>query len=126
MLIIYPSIRGEDFPDYDNKSTWNLLHTYINSHSQTIIDEYPRNGLQAITIFQYQCDNMNFSNKSRYNRLFQLLMHKGGESEINYIKRLQNTKALEILVENTFFEDQRMHTSLDNFHKRARYSDCRP
>ena len=40
-------------------------------------------------------------------------IHKGGESEINYIKIFQNFKALEISVGNSYSEDQLMHTFLD-------------
>ena len=39
---------------------------------------------------------MNFSDQNRYNRMFQQVVHKGGKSIINYIKRFKNAKALEI------------------------------
>ena len=56
MLIIdYPSIRGEVFPDYARNSTWDLLRTYIDANIQRLIDEYPGYGVQAITILQPQC-----------------------------------------------------------------------
>ena len=42
----YPSIKGKYLPDYAKKATWNLFHTYIDSHSPTFIDEYPVDGLQ--------------------------------------------------------------------------------
>ena len=46
MLIMdYPSIRGEDLPDYSKTSTWNLLNVYIYANSQILIDEYPGNGV---------------------------------------------------------------------------------
>ena len=77
LLIKYPSIRGEAFTDYAKKDTWNLLHTYINAHSQISIDEYPGYGVQAITIFQSQCENMTSADQRRYNRLFQKVIHKG-------------------------------------------------
>ena len=38
LLMGYPSIRGEDLPYYDRNYTWNLLHAYIDAHSQTLID----------------------------------------------------------------------------------------
>ena len=44
-------------------------------------------------------------------------MHKGGESEINYIKRFYNSKALKISVGNISSEDQLMNTFLENFQK---------
>ena len=38
-----------------------------------------------------------FSHQNRYNRMFhQVVLHKGGESEINYIKIFKNAKAVEI------------------------------
>ena len=47
MLIMdYPSIRGEYLPDNDKKSTWNLLHAYIDENRQRLIDEYPGYGVQ--------------------------------------------------------------------------------
>ena len=37
---------------------------------------------------------MTFADKSRYENIFQQVTHKGGESEMNYINRFQNTQAL--------------------------------
>ena len=71
-------IKREKFTDCDKNSTWNLLHAYIYSHSQRLIDEYPGYGLQDITRFQSQCAKMIFSKQIRYNRLFQKLIQKGG------------------------------------------------
>ena len=65
---------------------------------------------------------MTFSAKSRYDRTFQQVTHKGGESAINYIKRSQNSQALPVSVGNTYSEDQLMHTFLDNFHQGGKYS----
>ena len=101
-LMDYPSIRGKDFLYYAKKATWDLLHGYVDAHSQRLIDEYPGDGVQVITIFQFQCANMTFSDKSRYNILFQKVMHKGEDSEINYIKIFQHYKALVILVGNIY------------------------
>ena len=60
---------------------------------------------------------MAFSDKSRYDRTFQQVTHKGGESVINYINRFQNTQALSASIGNSYAEDQIMHTFLDNFHQ---------
>ena len=65
---------------------------------------------------------MNFSDKSRYDRNFQKVTHKGGESAINYIKRFQYAHALSVSVGNSYSEDQRMHTFMDNFHQGGKYS----
>ena len=48
VLMDYPSIRGEDLPDFAKTATWNLFHAYIYVHSQISIDECPRDGVQAI------------------------------------------------------------------------------
>ena len=65
---------------------------------------------------------MIFSDKSRYDRTFQQVTHKGGESAINYINIFQNTHALSVLVGNSYSEDQLMHIFLDNFHQGGKYS----
>ena len=65
---------------------------------------------------------MNFSDKSRYDRTFQQVTHKGGESAINYIKRLQNARALSVSVGNSYSEDQLMQKFMDNFHQGGKYS----
>ena len=58
---------------------------------------------------------MNFSDQTRYNRPFQKVLHKGGESAINYMKIFHNSKALEILLGNSYANDKLMHAFLDNF-----------
>ena len=65
---------------------------------------------------------MTFADKIRYDRTFRQVTHKGGESEINYIKRFQNVHALSVSVVNSYSEDQIMHTFLDNFHQSGKYS----
>ena len=65
---------------------------------------------------------MTFAEKSRYARTFQQVTHKGGESAINYIKRFQNAQALSVSVGNSYYEDQIMHTFLDNFQQSGKYS----
>ena len=65
---------------------------------------------------------MTFADKSRYNRTFQQVTHKGGESTINYIKRFQNAQALSVSVGNSYSGDQIMHTFMDNFKQSRKYS----
>ena len=65
---------------------------------------------------------MTFADKSRYDRTFQHVTHKGAESAINYIKSFQNVHALSVSVGNSYSEDQLMHTFLDNFHQSGKYS----
>ena len=66
---------------------------------------------------QSHCENMTFADKSTYDRTFQQVTHKGGESAINYIKRFHNAQELSVSVGNSYSEDQIMHTFLDNFQK---------
>ena len=65
---------------------------------------------------------MTFADKSRYDKTFQQVTHKGGESAISYIKRFQNAHALSVSAGNRYSEDQIMHTFLDNFHRGGKYS----
>ena len=65
---------------------------------------------------------MTFADKSRYDRTFQQVTHKGGESAINYIRRFQNAHVLSISVGNSYSEDQLMHIFLDNFEDVGKYS----
>ena len=65
---------------------------------------------------------MNFDDKSRYDRTFHQVTHKGGEFAINYIKISQNAHALSISLGNSYCEDQLMHTFLNNFHQGGKYS----
>ena len=71
---------------------------------------------------QSHCANITFADKSRYDRTFQQVTHKGGESAINCIKRFQNAQALSVSVGNSYSEDQIMHTFLDNLHQSGKYS----
>ena len=65
---------------------------------------------------------MTFVDKSRYDRTFQQVTHKGGESAINYIKRFHNAQSFSVLAVNSYSEDQIMHTFMDNFHQSGKYS----
>ena len=65
---------------------------------------------------------MTFPDKSRYDRTFQQVTHKGAESAIDYIKRFQNAHALSVSVGNIYSEDQLMHTFIENFHQGGEYS----
>ena len=111
----YPSIREEELPDYAKNATWNLFHAYMDEHSQILIDVCLGYGVQVISILKSQCENMTFSGESRYTRVFQKVVHKGGGSEINYIKIFHNAKTLEISVGNSYTEDKMMHNLLEDF-----------
>ena len=60
---------------------------------------------------------MTIADKSRYDRTFQQVTHKEGESAINYIERYKNAQALSVSVGNSYSEDQLMYTFMDNFHQ---------
>ena len=91
-------------------------------HSRRLIAELPKYGINCIEKLQSHCANMTFSDKSRYDRTFQQVTHKGGESAINYINIFHNAHSLSVSVENNYYEDQLMHTFLDNFHQGGKYS----
>ena len=65
---------------------------------------------------------MTFADKSRYDRNFQQVTHKGESYAINFIKKLQNTHALSVSVGNSYFDDKLMHTFLDKFRQGGKYS----
>ena len=122
LLMDYPSTRGEYLPDSYKKATCKLLHACIDAQSQRLIHECPGYRVHDISRYQPQCADMNFYEKSIYNRLFHKVIHKGGESAINDIKIFQNDKALGISVENSYSEDQLMYTSVENFQQGVKYS----
>ena len=65
---------------------------------------------------------MTFAEESRYDRIFQQVTHKGGESEKKTIKIFQNAQALSVSVGNSYSGDQLMHIFLDNFHRGGKYT----
>ena len=92
-----------------------LLHANSCVHSRRLIAEFPEDGIKCMEKLPSHCANMTFVDKSRYDRIFQQVTHKGGESAINYIKRFQTAQALSVSVGNIYSEDQIMHTFMDNF-----------
>ena len=54
---------------------------------------------------------MTFPDKSRYDRIFHQVTHKGGDSEMNYIKGLQYAQDLSVSVGKNYSEDNLMHIS---------------
>ena len=108
--------------DYAKNDIRKLFHANIDVHSRILIAEFPKYGIKCIEKLQSHCANMTFADQSRYDRNVQQVTHKGGESEINYIKRFQNSQALSVSVGNSYSEDQLMHTFLDSFHQGGKYS----
>ena len=97
------------------------MHANIDVHIRRLIAEFPRDGTKPVDKLQSHCANMNFSDKSIYDRTFQEVTHKGGESIISYIKIFQNANSLSISLGNSYSEDQLMHTFLDNFQQCGKY-----
>ena len=62
------------------------MHVNIDVHSRILIAEFPGDGIKCIEKLQSHCANMIFSGKSIYDRIFQQVTHKEGESAMNYIK----------------------------------------
>ena len=108
---------GEDIEGFSKKAIRNILHANIDVRSRRIIAEFPEDGIKYNEKLKLHCANMTFSDKSRYDMIFQQVTHKGGESKIIYIKGFQNAHALSVSVGNSYFEDHLMHTFLDNFHQ---------
>ena len=122
VLLDYPKTGGDDVKDYVKQAIRNLLHANSDVNSRRLIAEFPKDGIKCLEKLQLHCANITFADKSRHDRTFQLVTHKGGESTINYIKRFQNAQALSVSVGNSYYEDQIMHTFLDNFHQSGKYS----
>ena len=78
--------------------------------------------MKCISKLQSRCTNMDFSDKIIYDRLFQQVTHKGGESAMNNIKRLINTQAFSVSFGKNNSEDQFMPILLDNFHQGVKYT----
>ena len=98
------------------------MHANIDVHSRILIDEFPGDGSKCTSKLQSHCANMIFSEKSRYDRIFQQVAHKVGKSKINYIKRFHNAHALSVSLGKNYSEDQLMHIFLDKFHQGRKYS----
>ena len=122
VLLDYPKIGGDDIKDFLKKIIRNILHVNIDVHSRRLIPEFPGYGVKCIAELQSHCANINFSRKSRYDRIFQQVTHKGGESAMNYIKIFQNSQALSVSVGKNYSEYQVMHILLDKFHQGGKYS----
>ena len=86
MLKDYTKLDGGNIKEYAKMAIRNLLHANSCVHSRRLIVEFPEYGIKCMGKLQSHCANMTFADKSRYDRTFQQVTHKGGESAINYIK----------------------------------------
>ena len=103
-------MEGGNIKEYSKQTIRNLLHANSCVHNRRSIAEFPEDGIKCLEKLQSHCANMTFADKSRYDRKFQQVTHKVGESDINYIKIFQNAQALSVSVVNSYSEDQIMHT----------------
>ena len=87
-----------------------------------ITEDLLGDGINFIEKLQSYFANMNLADKSRYDRHFHKVTHKGVESAMNYITIFQNSQALSVSVGNNFSEDQLMHIFMYNFHQGGKYS----
>ena len=78
VLEYYPRIGGENIKEFTRKNIGNIFHANIDVHSRRLIAELPGYGIKCIEKLQSYCANMNFDDKSRYDRIFQQVIHKGG------------------------------------------------
>ena len=100
----------------------NILHANIDVHSRRSIAEFLGYVVNFISKLQYHCANMTSADKSRYDRLFRKVLHKGGESAMNFIKRFQNAQDLSVSVGNSYSEDHFMYIFSGNFHQGRKYT----
>ena len=77
----------------------------LDVHIRILIAEFTKYGVKCIENLLSHCANMTFADKSRYNRTFQQVKHKGGESAINYISMFQNAHALSVSIGNSYSEN---------------------
>ena len=75
----YQTIGVEDIKYYVKKAIRNLLNENIDVYSRRLIAKFSVDGVKYISKLQSHCANMNFSDKIRYDRIFQKFTHKGGE-----------------------------------------------
>ena len=78
--------------DFLKEAITNILHANIYVHSRILIADLPGDGIKFIEKLQSNCANINFSGKIRYDRIFQKITHKGGESAMNYINIFQHAQ----------------------------------
>ena len=79
VIVDHPKIVGDDIIEYyGKKAIRNILHENIDVHSRRLISEFSMDGIKCIEKLQAHCANMTLAEKSRYDRTFQQVTHKGG------------------------------------------------
>ena len=98
------------------------IHANIDVHIRRLMYDSPEDRVKCISKLLSHCANMSFADKSRYDRFFQNVTHKGGESAMNSIKGLQNTQDLSVSVGKSYSEDKLMHIFFGKFHQGRKYT----
>ena len=75
----YPKMEGKNIKHYAKMAIRNLLHANSCVHSRRLIADLTEDGIKCMEKLQSHCANMTFADKSRYDRIFQQVTHKGGE-----------------------------------------------
>ena len=119
----YPKIGEENIKYFVKNSIRNILHADIDIHIIRLYLWFLGDVLKCIAKLQSHCANMTFADKISYDRIFQGVTHKWGESAMNYIKIFQNAQTLLVSVGHNYSDDQLMHIFLDKFHQGRKYSD---
>ena len=88
-------------PEYLEPTPDLLTDVYIDVQSRISIADFPGDGIKCIENLLSHCANMNFSDKIGYDRIFQQVKQKGGQSTLNDIKRFQNAQVLSVSVGNS-------------------------
>ena len=70
---------GGNVKDYAKQAIRNLFHANSDVHRRRLIYEFPKDGIKCLEKLQSHCANMTFADKSRYDRTFQQVTHKGRE-----------------------------------------------
>ena len=80
VLLSYPKIGGENIKDLVKMAIRNLFQSNIGIYSRVSIADFPGDGVKCIEKLQSHCANVTFSDKSRYDRIFQQVTHKVGDT----------------------------------------------
>ena len=56
------------------------------THSKIVFDGCPVDGVQTISILQSKCENMTFSDQSRYNTILQQVVPKVGQLHYAFVR----------------------------------------
>ena len=82
VLLDYTTKVEGGIKDYVKKEISNILHTHIAVHIRKLISEFPEDGVKYISKIQSYCASMNFSDKSRYDRISIKLRIKKGDQQL--------------------------------------------